>query len=425
MKLNPPGSSSDLEAARAIARRLHQRAFASQTESTAVSPPPEPPQETPPARRPAPPPLPTRPAAPSVVRPTRSAAPPVVRPAPPPDPELQLESPPPAVESEQPPWSEPSPRRPAWTEEPEPEASPQIERHGHERWEADSPAAHARESAFADDVDQDVEGEEPAAALAGLGRSAAEEDLEDDALANLTGEGPVGADLEDMDDLATGAPSLDEDDVGIEEPSFDESGLEAPSFGVPAPGEVDDGLDLEAPPSEAPAYEPQAYEEAPFEEPAPSAGEVSPEDLIGGPSESPEAWLEEAPLDPEIGTGTAEDLVEVAPPSWDDVADTCLAQAGGRGAMLVAASGQVLSARGDWPNPGPEAIAGRLVAMMERALRDAPTRSVSAPLAGQHLTAWRVPVADGLLTAVFIGDAPLKADVRPAIDDEIRRAGGV
>ena len=38
---------------------------------------------------------------------------------------------------------------------------------------------------------------------------------------------------------------------------------------------------------------------------------------------------------------------------------------------------------------------------------------------GKHLTAWRVPLAEGLVTAAFIGDAPVRAEARPAIDTEI------
>jgi hypothetical protein len=92
--------------------------------------------------------------------------------------------------------------------------------------------------------------------------------------------------------------------------------------------------------------------------------------------------------------------------------------------MLVDPAGQVLAASGDWPEPGPEAIAGRLVSMMEKKLHDAPTRSVSAPLAGQHLTAWRVPAEDGYLTIVFMAPAPLRADVRPSIDATIQASAG-
>ena len=62
--------------------------------------------------------------------------------------------------------------------------------------------------------------------------------------------------------------------------------------------------------------------------------------------------------------------------------------------------------------------------MMERTLKDAPTRSVSAPVGGQHLTAWRVPLAEGLVTAAFIADPPLRSEVRSAIDAEIHRGAG-
>jgi hypothetical protein len=92
--------------------------------------------------------------------------------------------------------------------------------------------------------------------------------------------------------------------------------------------------------------------------------------------------------------------------------------------MIIDPAGQVFAARGEWPEPGPDAIAGRLVAMMERTLKDAPTRSVSAPVGGQHLTAWRVPLAEGLVTAAFIADTPLRSDVRSAIDAEILRGAG-
>jgi hypothetical protein len=61
---------------------------------------------------------------------------------------------------------------------------------------------------------------------------------------------------------------------------------------------------------------------------------------------------------------------------------------------------------------------------MDRTLKDAPTRSISAPLMGKQLTAWRVALADGLVTAAFIGDSAVRAETRPAIDAEIRRGAG-
>jgi hypothetical protein len=158
-------------------------------------------------------------------------------------------------------------------------------------------------------------------------------------------------------------------------------------------------------------------------EPPTEAG--SAEDLLGDTA-GPE-WPEDNPLEAQIETAperAPDDLVSSATPSWDDVADSCRALAQVHGAMIVDPTGQILAARGTWPEPGPEAIGGRLVSMMEKTLQDAPTRSVSAPLAGQHLTAWRVPASDGYYTVVFMGDAPLGADVRSPVDVEIKQALG-
>jgi hypothetical protein len=157
----------------------------------------------------------------------------------------------------------------------------------------------------------------------------------------------------------------------------------------------------------------------------PPAGVGSAEDLLGD-TPGPE-WPEDSPLGAQIETEperAPDELVAPGTPSWDDVADSCRALAQVHGAMIVDPSGQILAARGAWPEPGPEAIGGRLVSMMEKTLQDAPTRSVSAPLAGQHLTAWRVPASDGYYTVVFMGDAPLGADVRSPVDVEIKQALG-
>jgi hypothetical protein len=138
--------------------------------------------------------------------------------------------------------------------------------------------------------------------------------------------------------------------------------------------------------------------------------ETSPLDALTDPESSPfgEELLDAPAL-----------VEEPAPPAWDRVVETCLDLAAARGAMLIDPAGQVFSSRGNWPAPGPEAIATKLVAMMAKTLKDAPTRSISAPLMGMHLTAWRVPLSEGLVTAAFIGVAPLRADARPAIDAEI------
>jgi pyruvate/2-oxoglutarate dehydrogenase complex dihydrolipoamide acyltransferase (E2) component len=161
---------------------------------------------------------------------------------------------------------------------------------------------------------------------------------------------------------------------------------------------------------------------------------VSPDEMVGsgggGDIDEPLAGsaFDEGPqaAEPAAALGPTEDLFEEPPPppSWDDVVESCREMSGASGAMIIDPAGQVFAARGEWPEPGPDAIAGRLVAMMERTLRDAPTRSVSAPVGGQHLTAWRVPLAEGLVTAAFIADKPLRSDMRAGIDAEIRRGAG-
>ena len=105
--------------------------------------------------------------------------------------------------------------------------------------------------------------------------------------------------------------------------------------------------------------------------------------------------------------------------------ETCLGLAQATGAMLVDPSGQVFAARGEWPEPGPEAIAAKLVSTMERTLRGRPHALDLRAAHGQapH-RAGAFPLAEGLVTAAFIGDAPVRAEARPAIDTEIHRGAG-
>jgi hypothetical protein len=214
----------------------------------------------------------------------------------------------------------------------------------------------------------------------------------------------------------------------------------APAWDEAPPPPPADDLDIEVPPA-APEEIPEPDEELSLAEEGPSFGNEEgdlsapppPIDLeVEGTDTSPEvrepAVEAPSPFDddlPEPLETAPEDLfAEPPPPSWDDVIEACfeLSQAGG--AMLVDPAGQVFAARGDWPDPGAEAIAAKLVPMLDRTLKNEPTRSVSAPVAGRHLTAWRVPLAEGLVTVAFVGQAPLRADLRPAIDEQIHRGAG-
>jgi len=215
---------------------------------------------------------------------------------------------------------------------------------------------------------------------------------------------------------------------------------------VPEPPSWDEPVGEAAAPTEA-AIDPLAGFDEPAtteEEPA-DGGEremeveepgVSPEEMVGAPEPPPLEDLPEPdryvtppslPFEVELDdmSATEEEVVDVpAPPSWDDIVEACLGLAQARGAMLVDPAGRVFAARGDWPEPGPDAIAAKLVATMDRTLKDAPTRSISAPLMGKQLTAWRIPLPEGLVTAAFIGDSAVRAEARPAVDAEIHRGAG-
>ena len=161
---------------------------------------------------------------------------------------------------------------------------------------------------------------------------------------------------------------------------------------------------------------------------------VSPEEMVGAPGPPLDHLTDGGPvppspfdmdLDEPPDEPPAEDMVEIPTgPSWDEVVAACLDASKAGGAMIIDPAGQVFASRGEWPKPGPEAIAAKLVSNLDRMLKDEPTRSISAPLLGKQLTAWRVPLAEGLVTAAFIGDAPVRAEARPAIDAEIHRGPG-
>ncbi len=207
-----------------------------------------------------------------------------------------------------------------------------------------------------------------------------------------------------------------------EAPPFERPSWREPGAFAPEPESLED---LAGPPAEPSLFavgEPQLTLEPALPDVDVDEPPLSPEEMVGEAEASPLDALtdsEASPFDDALIDASPSE--EPVPPAWDQIVETCRGLAQARGAMLVDPAGQVFSTRGDWPAPGPEAIATKLVAMMAKTLKDAPTRSISAPLMGMHLTAWRVPLREGLVTAVFIGAAPVRADARPAIDNEIQR----
>jgi hypothetical protein len=368
MKLSQPASSSDIEVAREIARRLTQHRRRDDRADVTPQPAASTDESLSPPKRLKPPPLPPRLAQP---RPEPAeAAEPIER----------IE--PPVVEIEE-------PLAPA---EPEPKFAPAPARPSPARVEAAvRPAPPPR-----------VELPEPA----------------DEFEAEFDPEEPPAFKRSSWDDVGEALDEAADAEVELSEPEDDEplgalaAAPASPVFQAPAgdpaltPDDSGASLDVDA-------------EDA----------TISPEELVGG-AETAEpspfdqlAEAERSPFDDALlDEGPAAE--EPVGPSWDEIVETCRLLCKANGAMLVDPAGQVFAARGDWPTPGPNAIATKLVAMMEKTLKDAPTRSISAPLMGLHLTAWRVQLSEGLITVAFIARTPVKTEARPGIDNEIHRGTG-
>jgi hypothetical protein len=261
---------------------------------------------------------------------------------------------------------------------------------------------------------------------------AVQEPIGAEAVAEYTVEVPATA------ETAEALPEAPELDLGPTEPgppSWDalappprsqepEDALEAltdPGEGAASPLEIPDApaIEIEEPPVEDAAASTRAAAELEALAPPPEADADPFAGAPGGdiPFDVPDALSPDQLVEEEL-------VASPPPPSWDDITQQCMSLAHAKGALLADNDGKLISVAGEWPDPGPEAIASRLVAMMERTLRDAPTRSVSAPVGHQHLTAWRVPVGERLVTTAFLAEVPVRADHRPPIDAAIQGGAG-
>jgi hypothetical protein len=366
MKLIPPASSSDLEVAREIARRLNQHRRRDDRHRASEAPGPVEPAAFAPPKRLSPPPLPPRGAGRAEVDlgPAVRMEESVVGPEPASPPEPPRREPP----RDEPPRSDPPTKEPPLQKEPPPRPEPPR------REPPTRAAATERRLEFEQSFGvSEPEVEVPVVDTWNPSELSPEDEGADEAAIEGDLEMKVPEDEEPLEALADASPfAASSADVVLE----------------------DDGLS----PEQLVGADPEA----------------SPLDELAGSEVSP---FDDAVLD-EAQAGEPDGL------SWDDVVDGCLALAQATAAMLIDPAGQVFAARGDWPAPGPDAIATKLVSMMEKTLKDAPTRSISAPLMGLHLTAWRVPLHEGLVTVAFLARSPVRADARPAIDTEIHRGTG-
>ncbi len=176
---------------------------------------------------------------------------------------------------------------------------------------------------------------------------------------------------------------------------------------------------VDEPPRRRPEPEIELEVDTGVEDAAPALSEAGSNDLVDFDEGTDAAAQPESEPDLELVGDFEEE--KPAPPSWSDILQDCLFLARAKGALLISPEGAVAAFCGDWPPPGVEAIAVRLVPAMEKALKGAPTRSVSVPLGAQHLTAWRVPLTSGLVTVGFVAEGQLKPEVRPTIDAELKR----
>ena len=126
--------------------------------------------------------------------------------------------------------------------------------------------------------------------------------------------------------------------------------------------------------------------------------EVEPTNRVGGGSRT--------------GPAVADDIVETASVSRRREARCCRpVRPGSRG-------------RAGWPSPAGRDRGEAPCPRWRGRSRDAPRARSPRPYGEGHLTAWRVPLAEGLVTAAFIGDAPRRSEARPAIETEIHRGAG-
>jgi hypothetical protein len=179
-------------------------------------------------------------------------------------------------------------------------------------------------------------------------------------------------------------------------------------------------------------FEPSAaFEPAPGFDTASNAIENELAEPVLEPADNePEPSLPPAPPLVEIeeeSLGVLPDEEEAAepPPSWGQILDDCLYLARARSALVMDRGGRVVEARGEWPKNTLEKIAVRLKSAIDKSVATATGTETSLlvelQLGAFWLTGMRVMVGDSPVLAGFLAQAPLRAEVRPALEDELLR----
>lgn len=165
--------------------------------------------------------------------------------------------------------------------------------------------------------------------------------------------------------------------------------------------------------------------------------QVEPESLVEAKAQASEERGFEVEFpgrgEPEAGA-EAEDIIEqlVAdiedeeePPSWPQILEACVSVSHSRAGIIVDAEGHILQASEQLPKNKLDAIAARLLQVMqeipaENALPET-SRSVAVQLGAFWLTGLRVALGGEQVTIGLLAPSQLSPEVLPAVDAEIRR----
>jgi hypothetical protein len=124
-------------------------------------------------------------------------------------------------------------------------------------------------------------------------------------------------------------------------------------------------------------------------------------------------------------TGEVEPEPALAEPArtWAEILDDAIYLAHARCALVMDGTGQVHESRGDWPKNTLEKVAARLLRGIEQAPPTDPEASqlVEIQLGSFWLTGLRVQLGGSPAIVGFLSQAPIKREVRPGIESEVRR----
>lgn len=164
--------------------------------------------------------------------------------------------------------------------------------------------------------------------------------------------------------------------------------------------------------------------------------QVEPEPLVEAKAQaSEESGFEvEFPGRGEPAGAEAEDIIEqlVAdvedeeePPSWPQILEACVSVSHSRAGIIVDVGGHILQASEQLPKNKLDAIAARLLQVMQEIPAEnalpATSRSVAVQLGAFWLTGLRVALGGEPVTIGLLAPSQLSPQVLPAVDAEIRR----